>query len=269
MKKIVCLLSLGLALANCKRADTTNSSDLVDNTLPKNTPIAEFCNKVYTTNNDEVNPWGVLMRTTCKPGEGEEVPVLSIPPNTSNNQLNKLLMADISNSDISTFDTSNKVKNKAIHFWFYGTDSRKLFKPVTYARVFVFNDDTEGNQKITQAQQQVQGGNHYLGFDTGVFNGVYPTMVLNINHRTGKNGKLQSSFNIENEVKKSLPVGKKIFIQFIVQNSASAIKPGTFDTAKYAYLVFKNEDNKTYPHYKIDLSDNNLGYQGHNFYYAN
>ena len=268
MKKIVCLLSLGLVLANCKRADTINSADLVDNKLP-NSPITTFCNKIYTTNNDTVNPWGVLMRTTCQEGEGEEAPIVITPSN--NKQFSKLLISqdykDISNGYVTMSET--KIKKKAVHFWFYGTDSRKLFKPITYARVFVFDDDTAGNQKITAAQQQVQGGNHYLGFDSGVFNGIYPTMVLNITHKTGKNGKLTSSFNIESEVKKSLPVGKKIFIQFIVQSSPSSNTPAGFNTAKYAYLVFKNEDDKAYPHYKIDLSDNNLGYQGHNFYYNN
>ncbi|MDO4763109.1 MAG: hypothetical protein Q4A00_01840 [Flavobacteriaceae bacterium] len=267
MKKIVCLLSLALVAISCKRA---NSSLSMEEDKPINKPVlASLCDKVYNTN-DTVNPWGVLIRTTCKEGQGDEAPLVE-NPNTSNSHFDKLLLSKntMDTGDLTTLNTSNKVKKKAVHFWFYGTDSRKLFKPVTYARVFVFNDDTTDNAKITAAQNQVRGGNHNLGFDSGVFNGIYPTMVLNINHKQGKNGKVLSTFNIESEVKKSFPVGKKIFIQFITQSTPTNPTPNTFNNAKYAYLVFKNEDDKAYPHYKIDMSDRGLGYQGHNFYYNN
>lgn len=143
---------------------------------------------------------------------------------------------------------------------------QQLFKPTIYARVFVFDD---GDSKVQQAKTQVQGGNHYLGFDRGVFQGVYPHAVINISHKINSNDKVQTTYNLENEIKRALPVGKRIFIQFVVQNSPTTPLPAGFATAKYAYCDFLNADDNAYPHYKIDLSDSNLGYQGKTFYYAN
>lgn len=245
MKKTIILLSV-VTLMSCERND---SGINIEKDLNINPSLQ--CNKTYNSN-DAVNPWGVLIRTTCSPGPGTDVGTVDSAGK---------------NSLLEFKNLTAKTKTKAVHFWFKGTDTNKLFKPITYARVFVFDDDVSGNQKITQAQQQVQGGNHYLGFDSGVFKDIYPDMVLNINHKM-VNGKVQSSYNLENEVKRALPVGKKIFIQFIVQKSPTSPVPSTFESAKYSYLVFTNEDNKAYPHYKIDLSDNSLGYQGHSFHYV-
>ncbi|MDY6026219.1 hypothetical protein [Bergeyella zoohelcum] len=245
MKKFILLLGMATAVLSCKRAGDAISLDDEQNNL------SARCNMTYNSN-DAKDPWGVLIRTTCSPGPGTDVGTVDSAGK---------------NSLLEFKNLTAKTKTKAVHFWFKGTDTNKLFKPITYARVFVFDDDISGNQKITQAQQQVQGGNHYLGFDSGVFKDIYPDMVLNINHKM-VNGKVQSSYNLENEVKRALPVGKKIFIQFIVQKSPTSPVPSTFESAKYSYLVFTNEDNKAYPHYKIDLSDNSLGYQGHSFHYV-
>lgn len=139
---------------------------------------------------------------------------------------------------------------------------------MTYARVFVFEDNPTDIAKINAAKSQILAGNHYLGFDTGVFKDIYPLYVLNINHKQNPTtGNITSSYNLESEVKKSLPAGKRIFVQFIVQSSPATTVPTNFDTAKYAYCEFLNEDNNLYPHYKIDYSDSNLGYQGNSFFY--
>ncbi|WP_018674531.1 hypothetical protein [Riemerella columbina] len=247
MKKLILLTGITLTtLVACKREIHNEDSE-----LKEITPIA-MCEKTYNTPS-VLNKFGTLIRTTCKPGPGTEVVSLSANGNNSK-------------SDLITFSqplkTLDKVKTKATHFWFYGTDSQQLFKPITYARVFVFD---ENDPKVNLAKQQIQSGNHYLGFDRGIFEGIYPYVVLNINHRE-VNGKIYSSFNLENEVKRSLPVGKRIFIQFIVQKTPNEVP--TFENAKFTYCDFVNEDNKAYPHYKIDLSDANLGYQGSSFYYV-
>lgn len=246
MKKFILLPVIALALVACKRDAMSNNDD--DNIIP----IAS-CDKTFNSAS-VLNKFGTLIRTTCQPGPGIEV--LPVVPGTSGKGLG---------SDITYYANSSvtaKVKTKATHFWFYGTDSNQLFKPITYARVFVFD---ENDPKVEQAKAQVQGGNHYLGFDRGVFEGIYPYIVLNINHKI-VNDKLQTSFNLENEVKRSLPVGKRIFIQFIVQKSPNEVP--TFDNAKFGYCDFVNTDDKAYPHYKIDLSDAALGYQGSSFYYV-
>lgn len=264
MKRVISLLSVAILAINCQRA--TDSVAMEDNKpIIPNTGNTTMCNVTYNDIN-AVDPWGVLIRTTCSPSEGEEAPIVVTEPTTNARLLasNNSLPDDLYSSDgLSTFNTE-KQKNKAVHFWFYGTDSQKLFKPHVYARVFVFNNDAEGNAKIEAAQAQIRGGRHVLGFDSGPFQGVYPTMVLNIQHKQGKNGKTISSYNFESEVKRSLPVGKKIFIQFIIKSSPTNTYP---NDKSYGYAVFLNEDNKAYPHYKIDFSDRALGYQGHNFYY--
>ncbi|AQY22854.1 hypothetical protein [Riemerella anatipestifer] len=249
MKKLILLTGITLTtLVACKR-ELHNE----DNELNELSPVA-MCNKTYNTAST-LNTFGTLIRTTCKPEPGIEV--ISVPANSNSQH---------KNSDLITLSASPKtlanVKTKATHFWFYGTDSKQLFKPITYARVFVFDI---GDNKVEQAKQQIQSGNHYLGFDRGLFEGIYPYVVLNINHRE-INGKLQTSFNLENEVKRSLPVGKRIFIQFVVQKTPTEVP--TFENSKFTYCDFVNEDNKAYPHYKVDLSDANLGYQGNSFYYV-
>lgn len=245
MKKLILLTGITLTtLVACKREIQNEDNEL--------TPVT-MCNKTYNSPS-KLSLFGTLIRTTCKPGPGAEV--VSLPTNSNNS----------AKSDLLTFSaplkTLENTKTKATHFWFYGTDSQQLFKPITYARVFVFDI---GDNKVEQAKQQIQSGNHYLGFDRGLFEGIYPYTVLNINHRL-VNNKIQSSFNLEHEVKRSLPVNKRIFIQFIVQKSPNEVP--TFENSKFTYCDFVNEDNKAYPHYKIDLSDANLGYQGETFYYV-
>lgn len=253
MKKLVCLLSIALLGISCSRDNENNNT--------KSEDLKLACNKIVNANS-VVSPWGVLSRTTCKPGPGIDAP--NVPSSS-----NKLLAykSELNTANINTPAKNEKVKTKSVHFWFYGTNSQKLFKPVTYARVFVFDNDSEGNRKVETAKQQIQSGNHYLGFDSGVFKDVYPYVVININHKNNTNGSITTSFNLENEVKKSIPVGKRVFIQFIVQTSPTKPAPSTFATSKYAYCDFVNEDNQVYHHYKIDLSDTNLGYQGNQFYY--
>lgn len=231
---------MAMAIVSCRR-EMDNKTDSEKNLA---------CNKTYNTS-DVLNPFGTLIRTTCTAGPGTDAPNVPI----TEAGVNSLLV--YKSSSIAA-----RIKTKSAHFWFYGTDSRQLFKPTTYDRIFVFD---ENDPKVQQAKSQVQGGNHYLGFDRGVFNGVYPYAVVNISHKTNKDGKVSSSFNLEHEVKKALPVGKRIFIQFIVQNSPTTPTPSGFENAKYAYCDFVNNDDNALPHYKIDLSDSNLGYQGKPF----
>lgn len=247
MKKFFLFPVMALALASCHRADQQEQE------IQEIPEKALACNKIYNSITT-LNTFGTLIRTTCKPGPGIEAPLL-----TGNESAKNPLY-------IYRSSTASKVKTKAVHWWFYGTESKQLFKPTIYARVFVFDD---GDSKVQQAKTQVQGGNHYLGFDRGVFQGVYPHAVINISHKINSNDKVQTTYNLENEIKRALPVGKRIFIQFVVQNSPTTPLPAGFATAKYAYCDFLNADDNAYPHYKIDLSDSNLGYQGKTFYYAN
>lgn len=246
MKKFFILSGVSLlSIISCQRSE---NSDLQEEEIVNSLN----CNKTVN-NNNVVNYWGVLSRTTCNEGPGSDAGAVS-----KNSQEKSLLYKD---------DLNSKATAKAAHFWFYGTTSQRLFKPVTYARVFVFNDDATDQAKINAAKTQIQSGNHYLGFDTGVFKDIYPYVVLNINHKANTNGSITTSYNLESEVKRSLPTGKRIFVQFIVQSSPTNPIPSTFNTAKYAYCEFLNADNSIYEHYKIDLSDSNLGYQGNSFFY--
>ncbi len=244
MKKIILLSILSVFSVSCQRSadEEVTNEDLNQSNL---------CNKTVNPNST-VNYWGVLSRTTCTPGPGSETSTVSV---TGNPLLSY-------KSDINA-----KAANKAVHFWFYGTNSQRLFKPVTYARVFVFNDDSTDQAKINAAKTQIQSGNHYLGFDTGVFKDIYPYVVLNITHKLNSSGTISSSYNLESEIKRSLPTNKKVFVQFIVQSSPASSLPVLFDTNKYAYCEFLNADNGIYEHYKIDYSDSNLGYQGNSFFY--
>jgi hypothetical protein len=220
MKKFILLSVFSVLAIGCQRsADAETINDEASE--------SSLCNKTVNPNTT-VNPWGVLSRTTCNPGPGSETSSVS--------KMNDPLFVSKGSTD--------KASTKAVHFWFYGTNSSKLFKPVTYARVFVFNDDATDQAKINAAKAQVQTGNHYLGFDT-----------------------VTSSYNLESEIKKSLPTNKRIFVQFIVQSSPATTLPTLFDTNKYAYCEFTNADNGIYDHYKIDYSDSNLGYQGNTFFY--
>ena len=91
--------------------------------------------------NSAVNYWGVLSRTTCNPGPGSEASSVS----------------KVANNSLLNFKGGENEKGatKAVHFWFYGTTTQKLFKPVTYARVFVFNNDATDQAKINAAKAQV------------------------------------------------------------------------------------------------------------------
>lgn len=244
MKKFILLSVFSVLAIGCQRsADAETINDEASE--------SSLCNKTVNPNTT-VNPWGVLSRTTCNPGPGSETSSVS--------KMNDPLFVSKGSTD--------KASTKAVHFWFYGTNSSKLFKPVTYARVFVFNDDATDQAKINAAKAQVQTGNHYLGFDTGVFQNIYPYVVLNISHKqNATTGAVTSSYNLESEIKKSLPTNKRIFVQFIVQSSPATTLPTLFDTNKYAYCEFTNADNGIYDHYKIDYSDSNLGYQGNTFFY--
>lgn len=239
MKKLILLCSALLFIA-CQRSENEDITPSL------------ACNRVYNSNS-AVNYWGVLSRTTCKAGDGAETEIVSNPSG------NRLLMAKSS--------ATVAVKTKANHFWFYDTNGLKLFKPVTYARVFVFDDNATTTTLLNSAKTQITGGNHYLGFDTGVFKDVYPLYVLNINHKLNSTGTTTTSYNLESEIKKSIPVGKRVFIQFIVQSSPTSPIPTTFATARYAYADYLNPDDGLFPHYKIDLSATNLGYTGKPFYY--
>ncbi len=254
MKKLLFLCITGmLALVSCKRADNMAMND-----NETDEQIID-CNKIYNPNS-AVNYWGVLSRTTCSPSAGSEVSTVS----QAKASANPLLVS----KPLSNYEA--RVSKKACHFWFYGTDSQQLFKPVTYARVFVFdNDDQEADEKIAQAKAQILTGNHYLGFDTGVFEGIYPAYVLNIRHKITSTGNLSSSYNLESEIKRSLPRDKKIFIQFIIQKTPVEPLPQNWEQNKYAYCDFVNEDNDAYPHFKIDYRDADLGYAGNTFYYNN
>lgn len=246
MKKIFLLSVFSVLAISCQR-----SAD--EEVVNEEVNESSFCNKTVNPNST-VNPWGVLSRTTCNPGPGSETS--SVAKMAGNSLLNY------------EGGENEKSATKAVHFWFYGTTTQRLFKPVTYARVFVFNDDATDNAKIQAAKSQIQSGNHYLGFDTGVFKDVYPYVVLNISHKqNATTGAITSSYNLESEIKKSLPTNKKVFVQFIVQSSPATSLPTLFDTNKYAYCEFTNADNGIYDHYKIDYSDSNLGYQGNSFFY--
>lgn len=248
MKRLFLLSALALMAVGCQR--TVTAEEIQPN-------LSADCNKVINSNST-VNPWGVLSRTTCKAGPGEDAPIVN---GTGRKDSNPLLVTNSTNP-------AAKAATKAVHFWFYGTTTQRLFKPVTYARVFVFEDNATDIAKINAAKSQILAGNHYLGFDKGVFQNIYPLYVLNINHKqNATTGAITSSYNLESEVKKSLPVGKRIFIQFIVQSSPATTLPTTFNDAKYAYCEFVNQDDNLYPHYKIDYSDSNLGYQGSSFFY--
>ena len=248
MKRLFLLSAMALITFSCQRAESQQEEI---------NPESSLCNKTVNSNST-VNQWGVLSRTTCKPGPGEDAPIVN---GTGRKDSNPLLVTNSTNP-------AAKAATKAVHFWFYGTTTQRLFKPVTYARVFVFEDNATDIAKINAAKSQILAGNHYLGFDTGVFQNIYPLYVLNINHKqNATTGAITSSYNLESEVKKSLPVGKRIFVQFIVQSSPASTLPTTFETAKYAYCEFVNVDDNAYPHYKIDYSDSNLGYQGIPLYY--
>ena len=248
MKRLFLLSAMALITFSCQRAESQQEEI---------NPESSLCNKTVNSNST-VNQWGVLSRTTCKPGPGEDATVVN---GTGRKFSNPLLVSNPNQS-------AKAGPTKSVHFWFYGTTTQKLFKPVTYARVFVFEDNPTDIAKINAAKSQILAGNHYLGFDTGVFKDIYPLYVLNINHKQNPTtGNITSSYNLESEVKKSLPAGKRIFVQFIVQSSPATTVPTNFDTAKYAYCEFLNEDNNLYPHYKIDYSDSNLGYQGNSFFY--
>ena len=248
MKRLFLLSAISLMVIGCQRAET--AEEIQPN-------VSADCNKVINSNS-AVNPWGVLSRYTCKAGPGEDATIIN---GTGSRFSNPLLVSNPNQS-------AKAGPTKSVHFWFYGTTTQKLFKPVSYARVFVFEDNPTDIAKIHAAKSQILAGNHYLGFDTGVFKDIYPLYVLNINHKQNPTtGNITSSYNLESEVKKSLPAGKRIFVQFIVQSSPATTVPTNFDTAKYAYCEFLNEDNNLYPHYKIDYSDSNLGYQGNSFFY--
>ena len=162
MKRLFLLSAIALITFSCQRAESQQEEI---------NPESSLCNKTVNSNST-VNQWGVLSRTTCKPGPGEEASTLKLAGRTGN----PLLVSDPNS-------TAKGATTKACHFWFYGTSSLKLFKPVTYARVFVFNDDATDVAKINSAKAQILTGNHYLGFDTGVFKDIYPLYVLNINHK--------------------------------------------------------------------------------------
>lgn len=243
MKKIILLSVFSCFVFSCQKTS--------DEQFVEDFNESSFCNKTVNPNS-AVNYWGVLSRTTCRPGPGSEVSTVSKVHNPI--LFSKSIQA-------------SKAATKAVHFWFYGTTAQKLFKPVTYARVFVFNDDDTDKAKINAAKAQIQLGNHYLGFDSGVFQNIYPYVVLNISHKLNTSGSITTSYNLESEIKKSLPTNKRIFVQFIVQSSPITPTPATFNTNKYAYCEFVNADDSVYQHYKIDLSDSNLGYQGNPFFY--
>lgn len=68
-------------------------------------------------------------------------------------------------------------------------------------------------------------------------------MVINISHKLNTSGSITTSYNLESEIKKSLPTNKRIFVQFIVQSSPTTPVPANFDTNKYAYCEFVNADD--------------------------
>lgn len=247
MKRLFLLGAISIMAVACQRSAEDSSVN-----LPKD--ASAKCNKVLVTDFSKTNPWGTLVRTTCQPGPGVEAE--DVPASASANPL--LASARPSAS------SSAKPKTKSVHFWFWGSSTNMLFKPVTYARIFVF---PKGDARVDQAKAQVAGGNHYLGFDRGVFQGVYPYAVININHKQdAKTGKVTSSFNLENEVKKSVPVDSRVFVQFIVQFSPVGL-PLSTSPAKYAYADFSTADDGVYQHFKIDFDDDAIGYEGNSFYY--
>ena len=243
MKKVLFIFSVLVLMIACKKADNAN----------KDTE----CDKVYNTI-DAVNPWGVLMKTTCTESGGDEPETVAL----ANGE--PTLMNGGANVEGTI---ARAATTRSVSWWFLGTQSGKLFMPVVYARVYVFNDDATDNAKITAAQTQITNGDHYLGFDRGVFMGIYPYGVYNITRKQNATTyKIISSYNLESEIKKTLPIDKKIFIQFIVQLNPLNVPATAFNSAKYAYLVFKNS-GAGFPHYKIDMGDYSLGYQNQSLYY--
>lgn len=259
MKRLFFLGAISLMAVACQRADEGGSS----NDLNKD--ASAKCNNVLVTDFTKTNLWGTLVRTTCQPGPGAEAE--DVPRSASANPL--LDYNSSIRSNLLAATSTSKVKTKSVHFWFWGSNTMRLFKPVVYARIFVF---PKGDPRVDQAKAQVASGDHYLGFDRGIFKDVYPYSVVNINHKKDlKTGKVTSSFNLENEVKKSVPVDSRIFVQFIVQSSPAYSDTdfvGGVGNARYAYADFVNNDDKLYQHYKIDMDDTLLGYEdGGDFFY--
>lgn len=251
MKKLFLLLSItSMVVLGCTAADSINDDDT-------NAGSDDSCKDVVLNAPDDY--FGSVTSLTCNVSSGGETETVNTGKYFGN--IKAELPAGVTLQNGSTTTT---------HFWFKGTSSAKLFKPVLYGRVFTFGNTAADSTFVNvNVKNQILGGNHDLHFDDGIFEGVHPYVTFSTSHNefTSTGTAKKSSYNLEGEVKRSIPHDSWVVIQFIVQPTDGIQENPLLTNARYGYAIYKHDKGKPYKHIKVIFDDDALGYEGNSEYY--
>ena len=160
-------------------------------------------------------------------------------------------------------------KTTTTYFWFKGTSSGKLFKPIVYGRVFAFGDSDADSIFVTRdIKKYLSDGNNDLHFDDGIFEGLHPYTFLTSHNETTEFGRpKKSSYSREGEIKVSIPHNSWVVVQFIIEKSPNSLINLKATNARYSYAIYKHTKGKPYKHIKVIFDDSAIGYEGYLAYY--